>query len=106
MPLPGDTAPTEISAFWFLSRAVNVTLYDTVGPRKELPVWMVKLVGPEADVAPARAIDIAGPKLAEAGVVVPGDAAAAGAAMAVAITGSDQATPAVTRRRLIPPFSS
>ena len=33
------------------------------------------------------------------------DAAAAGAAMAVAITGSDQATPATTLRRL-KPFSS
>ncbi|TQJ67741.1 hypothetical protein FBY31_1819 [Arthrobacter sp. SLBN-100] len=34
-----------------------------------------------------------------------GEAAAAGAAMAVAITGSDQATPATTLRRLNP-FSS
>lgn len=83
-----------------------------IEPLMALPVfWIWKPVGPVPErlvpePVPAELTYVmieAGPT--NAAVALIPDAAAAGAAMAVTITGTDQATPFTTLRRLNPPSS-
>lgn len=102
MPAPAVTVPDGVM--------LTVPVMD---PVMALPVlWSWKPVGP----VPGRLVPVPVPVeltsvMADAGptnaaVALIPDAAAAGAAMAVTITGTDQATPLTTLRRLNPPCSS
>ena len=101
-PAPAVTAP--------LGLMLTVPVME---PVMALPVlWIWKAVGPvpgrlvpePVPVELSNVMADAGPTNAAAALIP--DAAAAGAAMAVTITGTDQATPLTTLRRLKPPCSS
>jgi hypothetical protein len=108
VPTADDIEATFTNAVCSALSALITIVKEREPPANAVPVCISKLVGAYIASEPEFPFTVAtptGPHATDEGTVGPGDADAGGTPMAVTMTGTDQATPLTTLRRLNSPFS-